>query len=527
MEVKKCEISQFHRDPRFKKVRLTFEKLFIKKGFSLTSKLASNVWFISKLKEFSLFIKNKDIGEPAYLQNLVDNDLLYLALLSFSKGNYRPVKARIIETFTLIVQEKLYVCDFISNLTELLLNSKSLIKKNSSAIINYNVAQQIGFIKEKVDYETKIGVDFESQKSVFKDKEYSQITFSLLELINFPVGSYSFKLRLKEFDSNLNLIKYSKPLLNSKKIRLIDDQNVVNLHQLNLTEDDITFHSIFAHILDQTKLQSYLSNHGNEIILKNNGFNFENLSAKAFASLNRSDQSTNTISSIKFSKSKSPEKRYAKSQTIDSFMLENTMKFQHKNNKNKSISMNRLSPEKIRKPQESSSTELNLSFAANDKVMTEFKFETNSSVKLYTFGLDIKVQDESFYEGEELLLDFIISHVNEIINNESGFKTQYVLHLKRADEFFQLDKYLSEQDPAVLMGVKLEYSRAVRHAILKRILLVFENFVSNLEKHQNLIENSLKKHFCEIEEEISNHLIEEDDIKKGYCCPTSQYCLLF
>jgi hypothetical protein len=279
----------YHKDPRYKPIQRLFEKLFFEYNYSLGQKFDSNIWFLleNRICEEESIEKTND-EEKSNIRKNIENKMNIL-IQSIANPNKSLKKSSSKSIFDFSPAKKcrsksfiegkttdfsIYVCDFIKTVSEVLIQSQNeivkcdeILKTSDGYQIKSNLEKALNEIKlkeEELDqkindnkYDTLLHDKlYNEKKLILKQKSY--LNLNLSRICNFPEGDYAFKIKLKEINNEKNIIEYEKKTKSSKKIKILTSNQKINLFQMNLNQNDVSFDSVYTYSLNQKDLLDYM-----------------------------------------------------------------------------------------------------------------------------------------------------------------------------------------------------------------------------------------------------------------------------
>lgn len=245
-------------DQRFKDIKQIFTSLFNSKGYSLSSKIEKDIWFLAKcpkeyneIYNFTEFIKSNKYNRVIKLINTIHFKSNLSLIEDFNQLSFSY--DRIIEIygdFSIKVEE------FINKITILLVTSQiKLDSLGDMTLLDDVKLQRLSEIRKEIEKEIKN----ETLQST-SNSNYLSVNIKQFQML--PEGEVGFKLIVKEMDSRFNIIKYEKRLGLNKRIKLIRPYEYINLTQMNLSLSDFRFHEVYLEMINTKEFFMYLKSGG-------------------------------------------------------------------------------------------------------------------------------------------------------------------------------------------------------------------------------------------------------------------------
>ena len=542
-------INNYHKDIRYKDIQRSFEKLFIMNNYSLGQKFDSTVWFLEEKLLFKN--KNENTTNNSTSSNTSNSEDCMKVLIS-SLNEINQTKKDYLEKFLfeyspskktrekkLILSNsqdfKIFVCDFISKICEALIYSQNIIDKTDENLRFHKgveIKDQIAKKIKEIDLKQLEPNCINSTITLSKDlREKSSIIFSLSRLSNLPEGEYSFKLVMKEIDLEYNIISYEKKLLSNKKIKILTPFEKINLFQMNLNKQDVSFQEVFIQELNQEALLNYMKTHSTlrskTIVYKEDNTNNNNI-----VNNSRKDIKSFTIrdsrreSSFNIRNSVNPFDSTTSIVAIDNNQIEISQPYHYNNQFNQNMFNPVISPKKrkLSKSQFDYSTITNYQKQGISTLQpltvlipTDFKFEENTGTNLISFNLIIERNGEPFGETEESFLDYLILHTNEICDLEKkSFSSFYSCNIK-LEELVKAKLDMIEGSCSIIINIESCLDNNTKKSIMKRIYRLFEEDLILKKYHENVISNLLS-YFPDVEDKIKRKLRDFNKDETEACC---------
>lgn len=462
-------------DSRYSEIKYIFEKLFNSNGYKLNSYFKNDVWFLSKCSK----IYNKEmnyteiIPSQKYVLILqIINDIYFKNSRQSKLSNYSDKEIN--GDFNISVDE------FINKITILLLTSQiKLDEKKDNFCWDEIKLKKLKQIKEKL------------QSDIFFKKKYceQQKSVCLVSLKRFqyiPCGESSFKLIVKEMDSNFNIIKYEKKLLSNKKLKLLTPYEAVNLNDLNFSHNEFCFQEIYLESINLKKFQSFINNGGT--------VNLRRVSNKLFQSSEIENNENNKTISY-------PKKRLSKRKS--------TLNFEEQKRQTVNFKESITNTEIIFIP------------------FSEFKIDKLIGLNIYTFGIQLEIDNNIYGCSENYFSDCLIENFESFLSylnnftNESKFRFNFCCNIQANEEFTQKNdlKYLISK---ILLEFEISLNDEIILNLLSKLEKICEDEIEYNDKYESIIKDILEI-FHTIRDPLIYRLrLSEDDYlindKKNISC---------
>lgn len=232
------EFRNLHKDYRYKQIKLLFEKLFLKKDYSLGQKFNSKVWFLDKIikenenknREKNTFLSN----ESSYDISIENNTMLQKEIIFNSNKNQKEVKriSKINENIDNINKEIKEMNDFSILKTNLLIEIINMLPLSDDFLLKEeNFKQNLLFFS-------------------ITNKKYKSSTKSLLE------DKFKFDIYVCDFIKGIcDILLFSQIQIN-KHIEILNSINGISL-QSELKNCLLKINNLEEHIkqnLEESKL---------------------------------------------------------------------------------------------------------------------------------------------------------------------------------------------------------------------------------------------------------------------------------
>lgn len=526
-------IKNFNKDLRFKPIQTQFERLFYSKGLTIGNKFDSSVWFLDGCKQF----KCEGFDVNLYMKKLISSLLTDKINLNVNEKEknfisyFSPYKNEVdsnkksrntnnnqennennentlhpIKPDNQIEYEhknfKIYTCDFITRITEILIYSQTLIDQVSDNLQSHNAYEKIEILSSTIDkLLSKIELEKNLNTQKKEKKEKSFLIFSLHRLNQFPQGEFNFKLQVNEIDTDYNISVYEKRLLSNKVINIDSPYKKMNLYQ-EFLKKDLIYPDIYLNNIDQNGLFEYMSK--NQVYLKKQiGINKQKSQCNNKAEMSKGLNKLKTIGT-------------------ETFQVEG-------NNLNNNIQFTK----------------------------STFKFEENSGTNLINFKVLVDKNGSPFGEAEESFLDYVILHIDEIISlSKNEYMTYYSCYVKEykehkdsiistnnlltssnkktksIKELEEYEKYENEglsntaNKTKIVMSIQTYLVDETKVSIMKRVINIFQEEMLIKKYHENVIDSLLDCYFSEISSKVKKILTENINDSSTGCCNVNGCCII-
>lgn len=495
----------YHKDFRFGAIKDSLEKEFARQGYSKNDKFDFKIWFLHNdimLNSYILDVRNNEAVLLQYINKSLVLSTLFRIILSSAQYKEKGKKGNLSELITMLQNSRFFVCDFIFKFSEILLHSQFLVESCEETIENNSI------IKTKDIIDKELGKVLNEDVLERKSKEKAKISFSLVELMNFPEGEYNFKLVLTELDSNYNLVRYERSMESSKKIKIIDSIETLNLKALNLQQADLTFHELFVHQIDQNELLSKVKDL-DSIFLKIPIKEVQDDTIFGERGASRKGTKSKTILNMDNLKVKSILNL---ADFEDSHEEEEDLDWKVKANQNQRLSRTKIS-------------------APNYKyIPIDFNFEENSGTCLFSFGILIEKDGVRFGEAEDLFIDYCVSLIRNIVESKSKEIESIYSSTIVTEESTLLSSETDRSQfgikrPKIVFGINFNYNDEIQRSILNRISQLYSKILESHHSHKELIDTCLKNHFPRVREDLIRILNSKCKEDFEICCKSG--CHIF
>lgn len=507
--------TNFRLDIRYKHLKSIFEGLFKSKGYELDSNFTEEVWFLNE------YYKDKDSNYRHFetifkiFKNLMrkkkNNKEKSFNLKQFNEEN--DIDSLCINTNEFITK----VCDILIN-SQMKLEDhyRNLNKIHISDYKNHNLKQCL----EKLNKNYYLEEQLEFEKS----QHSSFLMISLQKLHNFPKGELSFKLIIKELDSSFSIINHEKLLNSNKRIRLLETNSTVDFSLLNFKNYDISFPEIYLKKINQNELEQFISDGGSvrqrKIMKCQNKLSCN--SNEEFKEIQRQRKPTQKSQQTFISQSEKIKEKLNKTKTLNIKPVSTDSKFTHQS----------LSPNK---KQTYLQDEYSLLANTSSTEVVYFPFNFNllksSGVNLYSYGIQVEIHGEVYGITEDLFMDILISHFEELTNPNMESITHILNSKIDVNEVF-LKKGNIPPNSSIEMKIEINFNKETKRAILSRLDNINKEYELFRMKYENIIRNIVNV-FGSIKDRLLLRLKndEENDeydlkvLKRDQCC--GEKCVIY
>lgn len=537
-------LKNVNKDLRFKPIQLIFEKLFLENGFTFGNKFDGSVWFLKKKP-----LINNELDAEANMSKIINSLITekkeeYSHLSHFSpyrqherEGNSNQIeqkekeekenKTRNNETeLNQSSKFKIYTCDFIKRITEILIYSQLVIDRVSDNLESHKVYEKINLLKASINsIQSKMEID---NKLKGKTKEKSSISFSLHKLNNFPEGEFNFTLEVSEFDHDFNIRVYEKKLISNKVIKVYSPNRKISLYQEFLRKD-LIYPDIYLYTIDQDLLYEhmlkniiYIKKSHSQTFLNSNSSNLLHSKTKPNGNI------PNIANVVNTNENKDQIIRgNTKEKTLSAAILNNKINLIESNSKIKYIKSN-------------------------------FKYEENSGLNLIGFKILIDQNGTFLGEAEESFLEYLILHIDEFsLLSKNEFNSYYPCYVKRIKEkkkeelmtssnnLFSsstkktkssmkqsdYEKYAGDNEyimktnneVKVVLNIQSFFTDDTKISMINRVISIFNHEMSIKKYNEDVIDYILQGYFPEVSVKIKK-ILQENDLNTR-CCNTND-CII-
>jgi len=257
--------SSIIKDIRYKKIKSILESFFISKGSLLTSSFNKSMLISNQTNnESTKDITITDNSNHTLNTNSDKYSKLEKAILLITKGNnnnqYRSnsilsdynIEKAIEEENE--IEDSITISDFILRTAYLLIDTQNRIEKDKDNSKYYISNERYKKISDTIDLLHDEIFFYESTNIV----ENSYLSVSLQKIQHLPNGEYSFKLLLKEFNSQFNLMLHEKRILSNKKLMLLNPYEIINIYAMNFDKEDNTFPEVYLSQIHMLNFEKFL-----------------------------------------------------------------------------------------------------------------------------------------------------------------------------------------------------------------------------------------------------------------------------
>lgn len=466
----------FAKDLRIKALKEIFQKLFKSNGFGVSSKFNKLVWFLERDLDWINSISESEDQKINSLDEETIKKNPVLEVISKIVGkmkdnsflNSGKCELKSLNDF------QIYVSDFIKDICDQLIKSQNVIDCCQENIKYYNAKEKLVSISQKIKEIDDFNVCISKEE---KNKTKSRINIGLSRLDYLPEGDYFFRLIVKEIDSEFNVVKWEKPLLSSKKIKIIEGGERLNLYEMNLNTRDINFPEIYISELNQEKFKEYSDS--TKLMMKT-------------IILKRIEVSHDNSQLLNETERKPKEAQFEK-----------TLKRKNRNHNEKETS------------QIEDQSFLSTSMAL---VPIDLDFNENSGTNILSFGLSVDRNGEKFAESNDSFLDFIILHQDELMHvNRECFHSNYMSTIVVSPQT-QAQLSLSSNMFNVILSMDLDTTKAIKKVLLNRIYSIFNANITLKKHHEARIDFILNSYFPQIQSKIKTILENPVTLDEGRMC---------
>lgn len=468
----------FAKDSRNKGLKEIFLKLFKSNGYGVSNKFNKSVWFLSRDLEFiNSLVELEDCKlNSTDEQYIRKNPILEIISKIVGKMKENSFISTGNDGLSGLNGFQIFVSDFIKDVCEQLIKSQNVIDCCQENINHYCAKEKLEVISKKIKDIDDFNVCIKGKEE--KNKIMSSINIGLSRLDYLPEGDYFFRLVVKEIDSEFNVVRWEKPLLSSKKIKIINGGERLNLFEMNLNSRDINFPEVYINELNQEKFKEHTES--SKLMMKTI------IQKKVEVSLDNSqNQNENELQS---------KQKVVQSNSIN-----------RKNNKGKGRG------ESYVEEQSFFSSTLTL-------VPVDIDFNENSGTNILNFGVSIERNGEKFAESSESFLDFIILHLEEFMQvNREFFHSNYMSTVVVPPQM-QAQLSLSNNMFNIILSLGLKTTQAIKKILLTRIYSIFNANITLKRHHEARIDFILSNYFPQIQSRVRSALVNPVESSDGKMC---------